>query len=339
MSRSIKATIERVAIKYQIRKNAGPLTDVSKLRYQAVFMMGAGGSGKGYVGHKWMKYLPGGGMDGAGRKQFDELVERQITEEERSLSNLDFDKAKAAIERAGITVEVQGTTLRMPFRLFDNSGKFIDPSEYREKIPAEILGDVEGLKEVIYAAPKHEIPSYWRQVNPDLYKEELAGFMLSQPGYVHQMSSEMSRSYFETILESGDPLFVDGTGRNVGKMTAMIGDAKKAGYKVSLVLVIVPLAVNLIRNATRPRNVAADRIVAMWGQIRDNFPKLRSVADKSKVVINRNDTSDVKTYAANRDRVDGQIEQSYPGVGGLGGLLKKVAPNEYREWGQKFGWF
>lgn len=52
----------RIAYRYLL--TAGALTDVSKLRYQAVFLMGAGGSGKSYVGQRWMKYMPGGGATG-----------------------------------------------------------------------------------------------------------------------------------------------------------------------------------------------------------------------------------------------------------------------------------
>ena len=44
-----------MAAKIALLKNAGPLTDVSKLRYQAVFTMGAPGSGKRFYANKtWL---------------------------------------------------------------------------------------------------------------------------------------------------------------------------------------------------------------------------------------------------------------------------------------------
>jgi hypothetical protein len=46
---------------------AKSLQDVSNLRYQDVFMMGTAGSGKTYVSHKWMKFMPGGGASGRGQ--------------------------------------------------------------------------------------------------------------------------------------------------------------------------------------------------------------------------------------------------------------------------------
>jgi len=156
---------------------------------------------------------------------------------------------------------------------------------------------------------------------------------------VHQMSSEMARTYFQAILDSGDPLFVDGTGRSYHKIASQIEAAKKAGYKVSLVLVVVPLTVNLIRNAVRARKVSADKIIGMWKQVTDNFPKLRGDVDRSKVVINRNDSADVKSYVAQRAEVDAQVSAPFPQYNGLQDVVRHYASNEYKEWGKKLGWF
>ena len=329
---------ERVANKYMMRRFAGPLRDVSHLRYQAVFMMGAGGSGKGYAGYKWMKYLPGEGSGGATRKVLEEREKEQLSEEERSLSNLHFEKAMANIERAGVKVElIEGGNLRFPFRLYTDDG-LLDPSDWKDELPPEVFREVEGLKDVVFSAPKHEIPSYWRQVNPDLYKEELAGFIKEKPGYVHQMSSEMAKSYFWTVLETGDPLFVDGTGRDAAKMISMMKAAKKKGYRVTLVLVIVPLTVNLIRNATRPRKVEATKIVEMWWQIKTNFPQIKGIADRFKVIDNRNDSRDVKIYHEFQDQIDNQVRKTYPSYNGLEEVVRREIPGEYREWAKKLGW-
>lgn len=335
---SIQARAWRVLARFR-QKNAAPLTDVSKLRYQAVFLMGAGGSGKGYVSHRWLKYMPGGGAGGASRQEWGARALQEMSEQMRGLSNMNFEKAKAALEKKGIRIElVDGGRASLPFRLYtyDNRGQehLVDPSKWEEDLPPQIYEEVQGLKEVVFGTPVHELPSYWRQVNPDIYKEELAGYMESQPGYVHEMSSEMSKAYFEAALETGDPLFVDGTGSNLRKMNAQIKAAKDAGYKVSLVFVFVPLTVNQIRNATRARKVNPMEVTRQWKLISKNYAALRNVADKATVVINRNDPSDRKKYIQNADFINDFIRRGTRGqYNDLYELIAAQSPNELRDWG------
>ena len=316
--------------------SAGALTDVSKLRYQAVFLMGAGGSGKGFVGQRWMKYMPGGG--GLPPEQLKERMKEHLTEAERGLSNLNYEKAVNTLKTKGFRVETApgGGSAKIPFRLYtyDQNGRerLVDPSEYEAVLPKAILQDVKDLKEVIFGTPVHELPSYWRQVNPDLYKEELKGYLEKEPGYVHEMSSEMSKAYFEAILESGDPLFVDGTGANPKKMTEQINAAKSAGYKTSVVLVLVPLTVNQIRNALRSRNVDPNIIKNQWNQINDSFAKVRSVADRAKVVINRNDPADVAAFKKNADKINDFIARK-TNYATLYDYVQHEIPGEFAEWG------
>jgi len=335
---SIQARAWRVLARFR-QKNAGPLTDVSKLRHQAVFLMGAGGSGKGYVSHRWLKYMPGIGAAGASRKEWGERALQEMSEQMRGLSNMSFEKAKAALEKKGIRIElVEGGRASLPFRLYtyDSRGQehLVAPARWEEDLPPQIYEEVQGLKEVVFGTPVHELPSYWRQVNPDIYKEELAGYMESQPGYVHEMSSEMSKAYFEAALETGDPLFVDGTGSNLRKMNAQIQAAKAAGYRVSLVFVFVPLAVNQIRNATRARKVNPMEVTRQWKLISKNYAALRNVADKATVVINRNDPSDRKKYIQNADFINEFIRRGTRGqYDDLYALVAAQSPNELRDWG------
>ena len=83
---------------------AAPLEDVTKLRWQAVFLMGAGGSGKGFVGRKWLKYMPGApstGLDYNDPKH-KELLKKEMTEAERGQTNLDFNKVLMNLKAQGI---------------------------------------------------------------------------------------------------------------------------------------------------------------------------------------------------------------------------------------------
>ena len=338
MERSVIA--QRVAGRFLF---AGPLRDVSKLRYQAVFLMGAAGAGKGYVGYKWLKYMPGGGMEGAARKQFEEKVKTRMSEKERSLSNLKFESAVEKLKGLGYDISLTkgGEAAKIPFRIYtyDHKGKkrLVLPEEYKETLPPGVFKEVERLKDVVFSSPVHEVPSYWRQVNPDLYKEELAGYVEKEPGYVHEMSSEMSKAYFQATLESGDPLFVDGTGKDPDKMRKLIADAKSHGYRTSVIYVWTPLTVSQIRNATRSRNVDPDVVAMIWKSVRSSFAQVKQFADKARVVPNRNDPHDIKAYESNKEKIEAFV-RSHTAFGSLRDLIKAHTPEELRDWDSKISW-
>lgn len=319
-------------------RTAGPLTDVSKLRYQAVFLMGAGGSGKGHVGNRWMKYMPGGPPGGIPPEQLESKLKEHLTDAERGLSNLKFESTVKKLRAEGFEIELpkEEGSARIPFRLYTydqrGSQQLVDPSRYESVLPSALLQEVEGLKDVIFSTPVHELPSYWRQVNPDIYKEELAGYLKEEPGYVHEMSSEMSKAYFDAALLTGDPVFVDGTGSNPVKMLAQMKAAKDAGYRTSVVLVLVPMTVNHIRNATRPRNVSPNEITRQWNLIVSSFAQIRGQADKSKVILNRNDSVDIAMYKKHSKKINDFVAQK-TSYDSLYALIAAEAPKEIAEWG------
>lgn len=326
----------RVAIRYL---TAGALKDVSKLRYQAVFLMGAGGSGKGYVGRRWMKYMPGAPSTGLDYEdpRHKEMLKRKLTDVERGQSNLSFERAVGALKRKGIFIEIiPGGKAKIPFNLYQYGPKgdavLIAPAKWPTLLPPKIYEQVAGLRDLVFSAPVHEIPSYWRQVNPDLYKKELAGYLDEAPGYVHEMSSDMAKSYFEAVLETGDPLFVDGTGSNQGKLQIQLQTAKDAGYRTSLVFVFVPLTVNQIRNATRDRMIPAFEISRQWPKISSNFVALRDIADKSKVILNEAKSLDEAAYLAHREHVEQHIRKTSH-YASLYDLIAEESPSELSDWG------
>jgi len=114
---------------------------------------------------------------------------------------------------------------------------------------------------------------------------------------------------------------------------------KDRGYRTSLVLVLVSLTSTHIRNATRDRNVPAPNITIQYNLIKNNFAQLRSIADKSTVVINDNPASDVKRYNMNPQKVDDHIRKGYNGeYSGLKELIQSKAPGEVRQWEGKLNW-
>lgn len=305
---------------------AGALSDPSKLRFQAVFMMGAGGSGKGFVSQRYLKYMPGGPSS------------EPKSPTDRGLSELKFDKIVESMRSKGFNIEVVegGSGAKIPFRLYtyDHKGgqRVVPPSEW-DSLPPNIAKSVEGLSELIFSTPKNELPSYWRQADPDTFKAEIPGYDPKNPGYVHEMSSEMSKAYVEAVFESGDPVIIDGTGQNPKKMADLMKKAKASGYRVSLVYVLVPLTVNQIRNAVRARNVDPDQITRQWKDIGSSFDQIRTLADKAKVVINRNDDRDIEAYKKHKDQINSFI-RSKTGFDSLYAYIAKVQPSDLHDWGR-----
>ena len=142
---------------------------------------------------------PSGPQKYEGTEAFEKMLQQGVQQLERSLSNLDWESAISSFKSKYPQFEFEATPggdASTPFRLYEYNDKgkevLIPPQLWKEKLPPEIYAEVKDMRDVIFDAPVHEVPSYWRQVNPDLYKEELAGYLEEQPGYVHEMSSEMS---------------------------------------------------------------------------------------------------------------------------------------------------
>lgn len=338
------ASAEKIAARYVLMKFAAPLRDVSKLRHQAVFLMGAGGSGKGAVGYKWLKYMPGGGEKGISQETYKEYQKGDVSlpqydPKERLLSDIDFTRAVQKLKTKGFDIELEEnpTKVRIPFKLFsyDQYGRerMIPPAEWGTTLPPDIYDDVKGIKEIVLGMTTTEVPSYFRQINPDLYKEELPGYKEEEPGYVHEMSSLMSKAYLEAAFETGDPLLIDGTGQDPQKMISQMKLAKSYGYRTSLVYVFVPLTVNHIRNATRSRNVDPDQITYQWFKVRDSYGVAKSAADKAKKIDNRDPARDSSNYLNNKDKINTFIARKTK-YSNLYELIADKQPEELADYGK-----
>lgn len=333
----------REAARKRLMKNAGPLTNVSHLRGQAVFMMGAPGSGKGFVSKKlYLKYMPGGGVDGTLEE---DMFERELADQQRGLKTINFEKVKSRIENYGFEIKYNegGDSATLPFHIHDlETEELIPKSRWEEEVDPIALKEIRGLEEVVFSTPKHELPTYWRVVDPDKYKEELLGYMEKKPGYVHEMSSEMSKAYFEAAVETGDPLIVDGTGANATKYVNQMKYVALKGYKVSIVWVYVPLVANLIRNATRKRVVNSNTVTFLWGKMPETWSAVQKYVQKKKI-FNTFDPSmggtDAKKYLAKKDLVDGYIQEhtGYPDL--LTYLLQSdKVPADQKKLAQSLRW-
>jgi predicted kinase len=281
--------------------------------------------------------MPGGGASGATREEYKELRKKPLSPTERLLSNLDFTRAVENLKERGLRIELADdpSKARIPFEIYDSTGvgKPVPKERWEEVYPPDVLAEIAKVEEVIFSTSESEDPSYWRQVNPDTYKEDLPGYRPKEPGYVHEMSSVMAKAYITAAFETGDPVIVDGTGTNAVKVIEQIKMAKTYGYRVSLVFVSVPLTINHIRNATRERNVHPKEITRQWGLIRHTFAQVRTLVDKSRVLDAREDEKDAAKYRQNAEKINTFIasKTEYPD---LYSLIADHRPDELRDYGK-----
>jgi len=122
------------------------------------------------------------------------------------------------------------------------------------------------------------------------------------PVEVHEWSFAEAESLMRRTLPTGNPFILDGTGTNPAKMAAKMEEAKRAGYRIFLVYVYTPLEIALWRNRNRERFVLESIILRKANQIDGSFSKLRSIANKSKVIANYSESErnkaleDLKLY-------------------------------------------
>ena len=323
-------------------KTAAPLRSQKDLRYQAIFSIGAPGSGKSFVLNKWLKWAPGASgapeamspettralEEGQDLSKFSPKTQQEVqrlkslSTEDFGLSPLDLRKIKSQLKQYSIEVMFdQDHKAYMPFKLVDTITEDEIPRSQWEKHPLigpmyDKLKDI-GILDVqqLVQRGSSEVPSYFSQINPDAVKPGIPGFDPKNPGLVHTLSSSISKAAFLARVETGDPIIVDGTGASFDKVANFMKLCRQKGYKVTLVWARVPLIVNHIRNATRHRSLPPALVTSQYRKIEDNFPKFKQIADRSVVVNNRSekinergqlelDAFDIAQYQKHRTRVD-----------------------------------
>ena len=128
----------------------------------------------------------------------------------------------------------------------------------------------------------------FRLIDPDEVKKRHPDYDPNRPSIVHEWSKEVSDSEFKSIVTSGngDPVVIDGTGRDVHGIYKKVGLAKDNGYRTFLVYVWVPLEVSLWRNRNRDRFVPEAHIMDAYGKISQSFGMLKNIVDKYSVIPN-----------------------------------------------------
>ena len=128
----------------------------------------------------------------------------------------------------------------------------------------------------------------FKDVDPDAIKESNPKYDPEKPFELHGWSKTIANAQYKKLVTSGTgaPVIVDGTGKNWVNIDAKMKLANRYGYHTYIVYVYVPFEVSIWRNRNRPRFVPEDVIQEQSRLIGDSFSHLRSLADKSKVIPN-----------------------------------------------------
>jgi len=139
----------------------------------------------------------------------------------------------------------------------------------------------------------------FKEVDPDEIKKSHPDYDPNNPFALHGWSKELADRQLKKLITdgSGSPVIVDQTGRDAGEITKKMKLAEENGYRTFLVYVYVPLSVSLWRNRNRKRFVPEEILISKAAIIKKNYGRLKSIADKSKVILNYEKPEEAKAEA------------------------------------------
>jgi predicted kinase len=120
----------------------------------------------------------------------------------------------------------------------------------------------------------------------DRIKRTLPGYDPKNPMAVHEKSrQELKREFFDALAGS-DSFVYDGTGSNAAKYQGLFEEARRAGFRVEIVMVRCSINVALQRNQDRTRTVPESIVRSKHATISQSFEILRQQADSVTIVQN-----------------------------------------------------
>lgn len=136
--------------------------------------------------------------------------------------------------------------------------------------------------------------SSYKIIDCDSIKENHPNYDPSNPHILHAWSKVMVQGQFDAVLALGrQNVIYDTTGTNAPRMSRQIMQAKRAGFKVSLLFVTCPLSVSIERNALRPRVVPQHIIEEKASTVSNVFNIIKHMVDSVQVVDNSNYNQDL----------------------------------------------
>lgn len=92
-------------------------------------------------------------------------------------------------------------------------------------------------------------------------------------------------------------LVIDGTGKDVAKITRQSEQLKKLGYDVSMIFVNTDLDTALERNRKRPRKLPDNVVKQMWNSVQNNIGHFQRMFRNNFIVVDNSEGSDVDAQA------------------------------------------
>lgn len=128
----------------------------------------------------------------------------------------------------------------------------------------------------------------FKEVDPDEIKKTHPNYDPDDPFATHAWSKEVAQSQLKKLMRdgSGSPVIVDGTGTASDEVIRDMKLAEDNGYRTYLVYVYVPFEISIWRNRNRERFVPEDVIMEQSVKISKNYKRLKSIADKAKIILN-----------------------------------------------------
>ncbi len=127
----------------------------------------------------------------------------------------------------------------------------------------------------------------WTIVDPDAIAEGLPGYDPKAPQLVHAQASKLAEEAFKYTIENKiTNLVLDTTGTKADKLVRRMKEARKAGYKIRLLFVTVPLEISLARNNARDRTVPESVVLEKAAMVNEAFNTAKKTADEVEVVDN-----------------------------------------------------
>lgn len=98
----------------------------------------------------------------------------------------------------------------------------------------------------------------------------------SEPGQAtRNRAKEITARKQGGYLDGRLGLIIDGTGKDVGKITKQSEELGKLGYETMMIFVNTSLDVAQERNEKRDRSIPSEMVTQMWRQVQDNLMKFQ----------------------------------------------------------------
>jgi len=150
-----------------------------------------------------------------------------------------------------------------------------------------------------YLAKKHDV---------DLGDQDVVGGERGQE--LRDRAKEITKTRENLYLDGRLGLIIDGTGKDITKVSAAKNQLNDLGYDTMMLFVNTSEEVAQDRNANRPRRIPTDMVTTMWKRVQDNIMKFQQVfgAARFHVVDNSGGLED-PDRSVNFDKVYKEIQK------------------------------